>query len=255
MLAQLEETPLRAAYEQASAQVAAAQAHLSQAERHLAQAQALRPKQLISAEALTQAQEALTLARQELAARQAALADAKWRLEQCQVRAPWPGRVSARLASVGQWIAAGQPLLRLTSAEFELHAQISAAELETVPTSQVRFTAASGESCQLTWLGTSPRRLETTQQALVRFRCVDPPATLTASAVGTVVWKSRLRVAPPAAVTTWRGQVGVWIKDAARAKPRFLALKHALPGRAVALELPAQAWLAVAEHGALGWAP
>jgi HlyD family secretion protein len=124
----------------AEAAVAQAQSELQYAESEVKRFTALVPQKLASQEQLDQSQmhynvawstlkqaqhkldllregprkEDIDRARADLAARQAALDIARRQLDYCRLASPVAGVISLRQAEVGQVVAAGQPVLRLT---------------------------------------------------------------------------------------------------------------------------------------------
>jgi len=105
------------------AQVASAQATVSQNNAALARARELHAKGYLAKAALDTA-----IANQATAA--AALAEARARLDQTNIRAPVSGQITARSVVKGQIVTAGAELFRLVrQAEIELNAQVPQAEL------------------------------------------------------------------------------------------------------------------------------
>lgn len=108
------------------AQVGSAQATVNQAANALKRAQELAAKGYLSRAALDNA-----VANHAVAA--AALAEARVRLDQTNVRAPVSGQITSRSVVKGQIVAAGTELFRLVrQSQIELNAQIPEAELRLV---------------------------------------------------------------------------------------------------------------------------
>lgn len=108
------------------AQVASAQATVNQTSNALKRAQELAAKGFMSRAALDAAQ-----ANHGVAA--AALAEARVRLDQTNIRAPVAGQITSRSVVKGQIVAAGTELFRLTRlSAIELNAQVPEAELRLV---------------------------------------------------------------------------------------------------------------------------
>ncbi|WP_217125906.1 efflux RND transporter periplasmic adaptor subunit [Hydrogenophilus thiooxidans] len=275
VVAELDASLLRLAHDEAAAAYAAAQTRVAQAKRLLAQAERLLAERVGNRDNVAAAEEQLRIAEREAAARAAQRAQAEWRLTHAVVRAPFAGVVTARLAQEGNWVAAGQGIAVVTSAEHEVVAQVGddqAAELAHAAASPRFVPFVTGHSSALTsdpssdpaaeialtWVATNAVRDAPGQRTTVRFR-VTHPHPLTAGTVGRIRWQSSARIAPPEAVTTFDGRVGVWVRRNPTAPPHFLALPDALPGRSAVVALPS-GWLpeetqiAVGRQGVLAWA-
>lgn len=275
VVAELDASLLRLARDEAAAAYAAAQTRVAQAKRLLAQAERLLAQRVGNRDNMAAAEEQLRIAEQEAAARAAQRAQAEWRLAHAVVRAPFAGVVTARLAQEGNWVAAGQGIAVVTSAEQEVVAQVvgdQAAELAHAAASPRFVPFVTGHSSALisdpssdpaaeialTWVATNAVRDAPGQRTTVRFRFTHPHP-LAAGTVGRVRWQSSARIAPPEAVTTFDGRVGVWVRRNPTAPPRFLALPDALPGRSAVVALPSgwlpeEAQIAVGRQGGLAWA-
>jgi RND family efflux transporter MFP subunit len=272
VVAELDASLLRLARDEAAAAYAAAQTRVAQAKRLLAQAERLLAQRVGNRDNMAAAEEQLRIAEQEAAARAAQRAQAEWRLAHAVVRAPFAGVVTARLAQEGNWVAAGQGIAVVTSAEQEVVAQVvgdQAAELAHAAASPRFVPFVTGHSSALisdpssdpaaeialTWVATNAVRDAPGQRTTVRFRFTHPHP-LAAGTVGRVRWQSSARIAPPEAVTTFDGRVGVWVRRNPTAPPRFLALPDALPGRSAVVALPSgwlpeEAQIAVGRQGGL----
>lgn len=93
----------------------------------LARAQHERATELVAGELISRAE--LEEARYRLRASEAAAREAEVRLEQRLIRAPFAGVVSRRHVRLGQWVAEGEPLYRVTALR-PLRAQLRLPETE-----------------------------------------------------------------------------------------------------------------------------
>lgn len=138
---------LRAEQAQIQAALAEAEANLAAATLEADRARALRDSGAIS---LQQVQQALTTeqtARARVAAQKASLDVQALRLKQTQVLAPDAGLISARTATVGAVVGAGQELFRLIrGGRLEWRAEVPSADLSRVrPGQKATLTTPSGQ--------------------------------------------------------------------------------------------------------------
>jgi len=90
-----------------------ARAAAASAQRDLERVRQLQQEKIASISALDQAQAAATQTAADTKASEAALAVSKLDLERSRVRAPFAGAVAARLASAGDYVGVGAPIVRL----------------------------------------------------------------------------------------------------------------------------------------------
>ena len=116
LMARLRNPQLIPARDSARARIRETDAQLRQAEQEYQRAVTLRERGVLSEQDLEQLlarRDALEAGR---ATAQAALAEADQLLRESELRAPFAGTVEAVLAEPGEFVAAGQPVLRLSSA-------------------------------------------------------------------------------------------------------------------------------------------
>ncbi len=251
-IAMLERTPYEHARAEAQAQLAAAQTRLRQASRQFSQAERLRSQNLASEEALASARDAVHLAEREVERAQALLASAIWRLERTTVRAPFDGVIQERLATVGQWLSPGQGIVRLRSEQAEVLADVPRQWIEGLrAASEVFYQSLDGKRYPLRWQEAAPTQVKAGELVPVRLAFTATPAPV--GSVGILHWQDPKPLLPPQALTTLRGELGVWTRDDPTSPPRFVPLPHAQAGRAVAVSLPEKALVAIRGQGALAW--
>lgn len=112
-LARLDNPSLEPAMDGARARVAELDERIAQLERDVERARALRERDLNSPETVDRLESELAATRQTRVQAQAQLAEARARLEEATLRAPFDGRVTEVLAEPGDFVAAGQPVIRL----------------------------------------------------------------------------------------------------------------------------------------------
>lgn len=100
-----------AALEEAAASVASAKARLDYAQGDLGRAEALRTRGNISGQGLDQRRQAALTARADLDRAEAELRQARLNIEFTQIKAPFAGRISRRLLSVGNLVIANETVL------------------------------------------------------------------------------------------------------------------------------------------------
>jgi RND family efflux transporter MFP subunit len=196
---------LRAELAQAQAAVAEAEAALAEAKGNADRARELRPSGVISAQQTTQILTTEQRAQAHLQAQRALLQVQQLRLAQAEVRAPDDGIISARNATVGAVVPAGQELFRLIrQGRLEWLAEVPSAELARI---------RPGQSAEVRPDGAAPL------QGTVRM------------------------VAPTVAAGTRNGLVYVTLPDAPAVRAGMFARGHFVVGRSAGQTLPQTAVL------------
>ena len=145
LLATLQADTVRADLAQAEAALAEAQAAAADAEANAQRARAVQGSGAMSAQAIGQMLTAAQTAQARVAAQQAALAAAKLRLAQTEIKAPDDGLISARTATVGAVVPAGQELFRLIrQSRLEWRAEVPAADLARIKPGQPAVLTPAG---------------------------------------------------------------------------------------------------------------
>jgi len=107
----------------------ATQARLELAEWQLKQAETLAEQQTLPQEQVQQKRAEQSALRGDLAAHSARIAGTDHQIAACTVKAPYPGVITARLITVGQYATRGTPLVRLLDiTRPEISAQVSSRE-------------------------------------------------------------------------------------------------------------------------------
>ena len=179
---------VEAALAEARAGLAESQAAAAEAQANADRAKAVEPSGALSAQQIAQYLTAAQTARARVQSAQARVQSAQaqvqsqqLRLKMTQVMAPDDGIISARLATVGAVVPAGQELFRLVrKGRLEWRAEVTAIELARVRTNQkVKVFPAAGGSINGTVRMVGPVVDAQTRNALVY---VDLPAGSTARA-------------------------------------------------------------------------
>ncbi|WP_312315802.1 efflux RND transporter periplasmic adaptor subunit [Stenotrophomonas sp.] len=137
LLARFSPELMQAELAEASAAVALARAEAREAAANHQRAQALDGAGVMSRQQVSQYQAAALTSQARLQAAQAAEQKARLRVQQTQVRAPGAGVISARSATVGAVVPAGQELFRLIrDGRLEWRAVVSSADLQQLQVGQ-----------------------------------------------------------------------------------------------------------------------
>lgn len=147
LLARFSPSALQASLAEAEAAVALARAEADEAASNHQRAQGLDAAGVMSRQQVSQYRAVALTSRARLDAAQAAAALARLRLQQTHVLAPADGTISARAATVGAVVPAGQELFRLIKDHrLEWRAVVSATELARVQPGQSVRIASPGQA-------------------------------------------------------------------------------------------------------------
>jgi RND family efflux transporter MFP subunit len=163
---------------QARASVAEAEATLAEAAANAQRARDLQPSGALSAQQITQFMTAERTAQARLEAQRAAVRVQQLRLAQTRVLAPDDGVISARSATVGAVVPAGQELFRLIrKGRLEWRAELAASDLAAVrPGQPVRLAPAGGSAISGTVRMLAPTVDPATRNGLVYVDLPTPGA-------------------------------------------------------------------------------
>ncbi|MFM7274337.1 MAG: efflux RND transporter periplasmic adaptor subunit, partial [Gammaproteobacteria bacterium] len=222
LLAELELTGLEAA-------LTRAREELAKAERDLARAGELQRQQLIAREALDNARTARDLAA-------AALASARFDRRFAEIRASASGRVLARHVEPREVVAAGEPVLSVSSAErgWLLRVTVSdreAVRLEPGAAAELRFDAFAGERFPATVSRVAAQADPATATFAVELGLAEPDPRLLSGLIGHAEIRPRpegkaLLVPVAALVEAGDGQARLYVVEDGRA-----ALRTVLTGQ------------------------
>ncbi len=248
LLTELECTTNNLHLRQADANLISAKAQLTLATRQIKRTQSLLKDRNISEELLNQREADLKSARASQKAQQAAVEESKLAVSRCRVTAPFKGVILERLASEGEWITPGQPVIRLLDSErLEVSVQI--------PTDQVNSLNATTSFKFVSNQGSFPLQLQRMVPVVesrgrnreVRLLFSDKRALPGSS--GRLIWQSR-QSHLPADLPVRRGDLlGLFLAESGKA--RFQPLPDALEGHPVAVDLPASAQIIINGRQAL----
>ncbi len=237
LLARLDGTDFELALAREEAALQALRARLELADYQLSRARTLSRKQAVSEELLKQRETDLSNLRAQLAGQEVALAQAKRRLEQCTLRAPFAAVISERLASVGELAGPGSALLQIIdNRHLEVSAQLQAALADSLPRAERPELVTSQRRYPLVLRRIVPAfdPRARTREARLQFSAEH---ALPGSA-GELVWRSQQPHLPAELLSRRDGRLGVFIVDGERAK--FIPLPQAEEGRPALVSLPEQ---------------
>lgn len=222
-------------HEQAEARLASIEARVALATQQITRTRSLRKTNSASEERLNQQQAELQSAQAERRAQRATLAEAALNQQRCRITAPFSGAVQQRLASEGEWVSPGQPLLQLIDLQrLEVSSQVSVDlvnSLQTAPaieleTGQVRYP--------VTLRAISPLIDPQGRNREVRLLFTGGRALPGSS--GRLLWQSRQPYLPADLPVRRGDRLGLFLAKAGSA--RFHPLPHALEGQPARVELP-----------------
>lgn len=169
VLAVLQRDAVQAEVNAARASVAQAEASLAEARANADRARALEPREAMSAQEAQRAYTAEKTAAAQLDSAKAALQSNELRLSQTQILASDDGVISARPATVGTVVQAGQELFRLIRQQrLEWRAEVPAADMLRVrPGMPAHLTPAGGHELQGTVRMVAPTVDASTRNGLV----------------------------------------------------------------------------------------
>ncbi|MEW7982905.1 MAG: efflux RND transporter periplasmic adaptor subunit [gamma proteobacterium symbiont of Phacoides pectinatus] len=231
---------------QAEGRLENTEARLQLARRQIERADSLRRERNVSEELLDQRRAEASMAAAEREIAHAALGTARLDEERCQVSAPFDGIVLERLAGEGEWVAPGQPLLRLLdSARLEVSAQVPLDRIEELRQArEPRFEAD----------GVYPVRISRVVPAVEtrgrhrEVRLAFSGARALPGSAGRITWRSPTAHLPTDLIQRRGEQLGVFLLEGEQA--RFHPLPQALEGHPSATGLPAASLLIIeGRHG------
>ncbi|RLT95102.1 MAG: efflux RND transporter periplasmic adaptor subunit [Ketobacter sp.] len=245
-LLQLDCTDFNLALQLAEAGITIAKARLDLAKTQQDRAAQLMQKDLTSRESLDTANaEAIARQAEQLQAR-INLQRAQLDVKRCQIKAPFDGIITQRIASVGQLAAVGTPLITIVDTrQLELSALIKPHEVSQLQQAALAFVADQSYPVTLLRSGGIVNTETRDQEIRLAFRDQAPPP----GTAGKLVWTDPRSFVPAQYVVKREGQWGVFIKQ--EGKARFIALPNAIPGRSAPLELAEDTLIVVKGLGPL----
>jgi RND family efflux transporter MFP subunit len=223
------------ARDQAHAARAAADSRLALAMQQLDQARALQAKGFVSQDALAARQTEVNVRRADVLQARAQLNTADHAVGKCEIRAPFPAIVRARLGQVGELAVPGTPLAALIDIRrIEIAAQVQLRDTASLAqTTEIRFEGDGGTR-RLTLARISPAIDRQARTVEARLRFADAAAA--PGAQGRILWRDTQPHLPAEVIVRRDGRLGAFVVNAGHAK--FVPLPDAQEGRPAAVQLP-----------------
>jgi multidrug efflux pump subunit AcrA (membrane-fusion protein) len=235
----------RIAVARAKAQLALVDNQIALARSQLAQNESLAQARFVSEDALRIKRTELAVRRSERDAARQALAAAELDLDRATLRAPFDAVVRERLASVGDFVAVGAPVLVLAAtAEPEIRAAVPAAQVASLEIAGQWALHAAGAAVPLRLLRVSPLVDAAGQTREAVFA---PLAPMPVGLAGEVRWRGSQALLPPGYVQQRDGAFGVYVMPGE--VPEFRLLPGAQAGRPVPVPAGWPAQLPVVDAG------
>ncbi len=221
--------------QRAQAALTAAQARVTLAQRQLTRTQSLRKERNISEELFNQREADLKTSRADLISQHAAVSQAELDVTRCQITAPFSGVVTERLASEGEWISPGQPLVRLLDNQrLEVSAQLQVDQVSGLRPDTAYTLKTNGVSHELKLRHLVPVIDSRARNREIRLEFRDTRALPGSS--GRLEWQSATGVVPADLPMLRDGELGLLL--ARDGKAFFHPLPDAREGQPAAVELP-----------------
>lgn len=167
----------------------------------------------------------------------------------CRINAPFRALVTQRLAGVGSYASKGTALLEIADLDaLELAARVSATDVAEAVASEKLVFVANGEVFPVS-LRVAVQQIDTSaRNQELRFTFAAAKPLLGSS--GELLWRSTKAHVPGRVLVEREGVNGIFVLNNKQAQ--FVALPHAAPGRASAVELSGDALVIVEGHYSLG---
>ncbi|MEZ5584318.1 MAG: efflux RND transporter periplasmic adaptor subunit [Candidatus Competibacteraceae bacterium] len=234
VLARLDCTDYELAADELEARLKGTESRIDFARRQLQRADKLKQQRTVTQELLDERRSNLATLVAEREAERAGLARARRKLDQCVIRAPFQAVILQRLASVGEYVTPGSPLVRIMDVvQLEIAAPVLVGDTATLLSAE-RIVFRRGERdypVRLRVLTPAIDELSRTREARLLFAA---DAALP-GASGRLVWQASQAV-PADLLVRRNGMLGLLLAQDGTA--RFQPLPEAQEGRPAAVQLP-----------------
>jgi len=222
----------------ANSQVSALRARHKLAKQQLARLNKLKKSNNASEDQINQRQAELDVVSAEIVTQGIAISTAKRQVLRCRIIAPFSGLITSTPGQVGNYLTPGSPVVSLVDVDLiELKAGLLETQVAELSNNTPWFEFA-GKSWPLIVRTVFPIIDENTQTREIRFRFKEKkPAP---GSVGRLRWKLGGLTLPSTYLVERSGEVGIFTVDKRTASVvKFVAVKNALQGQPVTLDLPA----------------
>jgi RND family efflux transporter MFP subunit len=205
--------------------------------QQLDRAKKLRKSNSVSRQELDQRQTQLDAASASIDEQQALLKSVRQQIRNCQIKAPFDGVITRRIANVGAYARTGSPQLTLTDAQaVELEAKIPLHELELLHRASHLSFKQAGKTYDVKIRSQLPVVDSQSLQAILRLSFISaqrPPG----GSFGVLQFDSPKNYLPAQLLQKRDGVMGVFVLRAGKAE--FVALEQAQAGQPVAVDFAA----------------
>jgi len=234
VLARLDCTDYELAANELKARLKGAESRIDFARRQLQRADKLKKQRTITQELLDERRSNLAILIAEREAERAGLARARRKLDKCVIRAPFQAVILQRIASVGEYVTPGSPLVRIMDVvQLEITAPVLVGDAAALLSAEhIVFRRGDREyPVQLRVLTPAIDELSRTREARLLFA----EDTALPGASGRLVWQAAQAV-PADLLVRRNGVLGLLLVQDGKA--RFQPVPDAQEGRPAAVQLP-----------------
>jgi RND family efflux transporter MFP subunit len=234
VLARLNCTDYELAASELEARLKGAESRIDFARRQLQRADKLKQQRTVTQELLDERRSNLATLIAEREAERAGLARARLQLDKCVIRAPFPAVILQRIASVGEYVSPGSPLVRIMDVvQLEITAPVLVGDAAALLSAErIVFRRGNREyPVQLRVLTPAIDELSRTREARLLFEA----DTALPGASGRLVWQAAQAV-PADLLVRRNGVLGLLL--AQNGKAHFQPIPDAQEGRPAAVQLP-----------------
>jgi RND family efflux transporter MFP subunit len=169
-----------------------------------------------------------------LQAKKAAVDNALLNIERCNIKAPYDGVVTKRIANLGEMIDFGNPLVELIEDNrLEVSAMVASSDAESFHQAKIYHLNINGKSFSVTLRAYLPLIEENARSREARFLFVDKQAV--AGDTGRLHWQNPLAYLPADLLQKRNGKSGYFIVENKKAK--FITVEFAEEGRPITYKL------------------
>jgi RND family efflux transporter MFP subunit len=223
-------------FNQAQANLAAADAQLKLAEQQLKRSEDLAARNFISGDALDQRRTEMNVTRAQRNVQAQQVSGARQNVSKCTIAAPFPAIVESKQGNVGELAEPGTPLATLWDiGGLEVMAQVQTQDAESLPSAkEINLVTPDGRyPLKLKRLSTAQSTTARTQESrLALVKEIPNPG-----ASGRIEWTSGTAHVPADYLVSRNNQLGIFVAENGHA--RFVALPDAQEGRPAPVPLPA----------------
>jgi len=204
--------------------------------RELVRGRTLLTQKNIGEAELDRLKQAVETSRTSLQAQKSAVDRALLNIERCNIKAPFTGVITRRMANLGEMIDFGKPVAELLEDDsLEISAQVATSDELSFTQAKVYTLDIAGELFDVTLRAALPFIENNTRSREMRFIFINKQAL--AGSTGRLRWKSPTMYLPAYLLQKREGKKGYFILDNQQAK--FVVVDNAEEGRPINFNLSA----------------